>query len=236
MGKKILLIDDDRGLLSLLQQWLVMEGFDVMTAASGKEGFQKAYQTPPDLIILDIMMPEVDGWTTYRQIRRISNAPVIIFTALAGRDDVAKGMAIGVADYLTKPCRFEELRVRIREVLARSSPHDPHVIYDDGNLRIDLMEGIQVRNQRDLTFSPSEARLLLYLARHKGEVVPYRDLLVNTWGTEYADEESYLHMYIGTLQRKLEEDAAHPRYILAHPQQGYSFAGTDEREMRPDTG
>ncbi len=225
MGTKILIIDDDPGLLVLLQHGLEREGFCVVTAESGKAGFFRAYDEHPDLIILDIMMPEVNGWTTYRQLRRITRAPVIILTAMATREDIDKGLTLGVDAFLTKPCGFDELRARIDEVLGEHARQadDQHVLFDDGYLCIDLMRGVSVRGGHRVQLTPTESRLLLYLARRKGEAVPREELLVNVWGPEYAEELSYLDLFIRHLCQKIEQDPQHPCYLRARENEGYCF-------------
>jgi DNA-binding response OmpR family regulator len=225
MSPKLLVIDDDLGLLTLLKRGLELEGFTVVTAESGKDGFDKAYDTRPDVILLDIVLPQYDGWIVFQQLRRICETPIIIFSAKASTQDIAKGKSLGVADYITKPCGFRELKARIHQVLMQGSRQDSHVVYDDGYLCIDPMNGLGILRKRRVEFSPTEARLLTYLARRKGQVVPYRELLVQVWGPEYEQEVDYLNTYVRYLRQKIEADPAHPHYIRSHLQEGYCFAG-----------
>jgi len=228
MGEKVLVIDDDPGLLTLLRLGLEREGFTVVTAESGKEGVRRAYETRPDIIILDIMMPEMDGWLTCQRLRHMCDTPIIMLTAKTARADVLKGLSLGADDYLTKPCSFDELKARIRTVLRRAgggSRASWRAVYDDGNLRIDLRDGTVYRNGEEVHLTPTESRLLLYLVSQKGRIVPHRELLVGVWGPEYAEEVGYLSVYIRYLRQKIEEDPSRPRYIRTRWGMGYHFAG-----------
>jgi two-component system KDP operon response regulator KdpE len=222
---QVLVIDDDAELLVLLREWLVYEGFKAATALSGSQGLRQARKACPDLIILDLMMPEMSGWATYRQLRRVCAAPIIVLTVVADERDRIRGRAMGVDDYVTKPYSFAELRIHIRSVLERSAFSDRHMVFDDGYLRIDLRDGASVRGRRPAFMTPTESRLLIYLAGYKGQVVPCEELLVNVWGTEYASQVRYLDIYVRHLCHKLGDDPAHPRYIRANHGVGYSFVG-----------
>lgn len=228
--RRILVVDDDSGLLTLLQLGLEREGFIVTTAQSGKEALQKACQTRPDAIILDVMMAEMDGWTTCRRLRHICDVPIIMLTARSSKQDIVKGLSLGADDYLTKPCSFDELKVRIHTALRRhgkDSGEKWQVIYDDGNLRVDLRNEMVTRGGEQVDLTPTESRLLTYLVSHRGRIVPHKELLVNVWGPEYAREVNYLGVYIRYLRRKIEDDPAHPRYIRTRWKMGYYFAGGD---------
>jgi two-component system KDP operon response regulator KdpE len=226
VNHRLLIIDDDLGLLALLRQWLELEGFSVATAKNGMAGLREAERLPPDLIILDIMMPRMDGWSTYTQLRNVCDAPIIVLTAMATKEDIAKGVSLGVDDYLTKPCSFDELRTRIARALGErsASAHDRFVVFDDGHLRLDLMQGASVSGHETVHLTPTESRLLLYLARRKGQTVPHKELLVNVWGPEYEEELRYLDMYVRHLSHKIENDPRNPRYIVANQEGGYCFA------------
>jgi DNA-binding response OmpR family regulator len=228
MKEKVLVIDDDSGLLTLLRLGLEREEFTVSTANSGKEGLKQAYESRPDVIILDIMMPEMDGWLTCQRLRNMCDTPIIMLTARTDRVDVLKGLSLGADDYLTKPCSFDELKARIRTVLRRSrtnSSNDWRDIYDDGSLCIDLRDGTVRRGGEVISLTPTESRLLLYLVSQKGRIVPHRELLTSVWGPEYAEEVGYLSVYVRYLRRKLEEDPANPQYIRTRWGMGYYFAG-----------
>jgi two-component system KDP operon response regulator KdpE len=226
MNEKILLIDDEPGLLTLLQLGLERDGFEVVTAQNGKEGVRKAYEHRPDVIVLDIMMAEMDGWTTCQRLRHVCDTPIIMLTARSAGEDIIKGLSLGADDYLTKPCSFDELKARIHTVLRRSgaSPHsEKQAVFDDGKLHIDLRDGTVTRQGEVVELTPTESRLLMYLASQRGRIVPHRELLVNVWGPEYAKEVGYLSVYIRYLRQKIEDDPANPQYICTRWKVGYYF-------------
>ncbi len=228
MSEKILVIDDDIGLLNLMRIGLEREGFTVVTARGGKEGLRRAYETHPDLILLDVMMPGMDGWMTCQRLRYVCDTPIIMLTAKASRTDVVKGLSLGADDYLTKPCNLEELKARIQTVLRRSGPSTTdqwRAAFDDGNLRIDLTDGTVTRRGEVVPLSPTESRLLMYLVCQRGRIVPKKELLLSVWGPEYEDEDGYLSVYIRYLRRKIEDDPSDPRYIQTRWRVGYYFAG-----------
>ena len=231
MDATVLLIDDDPGLLTLLKLGLERDGFAVYTASNGKEGVRKAYEHHPDVIILDIMMEGMDGWTTCQRLRHVCDTPIIMLTALASGQDIVKGLSLGADDYLTKPCDFAELRARIRALLRRSGRDfdvaETRQIYDDGVLHVDPWQGIVKRQGRVVDLTPTESRLLMYLASQRGRIVPRTELLINVWGPEYAKELGYLSVYIRYLRRKIEQDPANPRYICTRWKVGYYFAHQD---------
>ncbi len=235
MNEKILVIDDDSGLLTLLRLGLERGGFTVTTANSGKEGLRRAYETRPDVIILDIMMPEMDGWLTCQRLRNMCDTPIIMLTAKTNQTDILKGLSLGADDYLTKPCSFDELKARIRTVLRRvqaGSDNGWRDVYDDGNLYVDLRDGTVTRQGEAISLTPTESRLLLYLVSQKGRIVPHSELLTSVWGPEYAEEVGYLSVYIRYLRRKIEDNPSHPRYICTRWGMGYYFAG--DGTLRPE--
>jgi len=235
MNEKVLVIDDDSGLVTLMRLGLEREGFTVVTAANGKEGLRRAYEARPDAIILDVSMPDMDGWATCQRLRSMCDTPIIMLTARTGREDVLRGLSLGADDYLTKPCSFDELKARIRTVLrrARGDVSDTwRATYDDGNLCVDIKDGKITRRGEELHLTPTESRLLIYLVGQKGRVVPHRELLVSVWGPEYAEEVGYLSVYVRYLRQKIEDDPANPRYICTRWRMGYYFAGNGV--LRPE--
>ncbi|NIQ80832.1 MAG: response regulator, partial [Anaerolineae bacterium] len=160
--------------LTLLKLGLEREGFTVATAENGKEGLRQAYRTHPDVIVLDIMMAEMDGWTTCQRLRQVCDVPIIMLTAKTGERDIVKGLSLGADDYLAKPCSFDELKARIHTRLRRSkktTKADWQVVFDDGNLRVDLREGMVTRRGERVDLTPTELRLLAHLVRERGRVV-----------------------------------------------------------------
>lgn len=237
MNEKILVIDDDPGLLTLLRLGLEREGFTVITAGGGKEGLRRAYETRPDVIILDIMMPEMDGWAACQRLRHMCDTPIIMLTAKSDQADVLKGFSLGADDYLTKPCSFDELKARILTVLRRAKASSGDAwrdAYDDGNLRIDLRDGMVTRRGEPIYLTPTESRLLMCLVSQRGQIVPHRELLINVWGPEYVEEVGYLSVYIRYLRRKIEDDPGNPNYIRTRWGRGYYFAGDGPLRPEPD--
>ncbi len=234
MQKTILIIDDDPGLVKLLRLGLEKDGFQVITASSGEEGLRKAYHSRPNLVILDIMMPGMDGWLTCRRLRYISETPIIMLTAKTGETDLLKGLSIGADDYLKKPCSLEELKARIHAVLRRTRASEVwREAYDDGALHIDLKNSIVRRQGKTIHLTPTETRLLMCLVSYQGQVVPHEELLTSAWGPEYSEEESYLSVYIRYLRQKIEEDPSKPQYIRTRWGLGYYFAGQGDFHLTP---
>ena len=231
MDPKVLVIDDDIGLLTMLRLGLELEGFDVATATGGKEGLRCAYQMHPDVVVLDVAMSEMDGWTTCKRLREVSDVPVIMLSGRTDKADIVKGLSMGADDYLTKPCSLEELKARINTRLRRSARNvsaNKRAVFDDGHLHVDLREEVVYKDGELVELSPIEYRLLAHLVQKRGHVVPRRELLINVWGPEYAGELSYLSVYIRYLRRKIEDDPSNPRYIQTRWKLGYYFA-VDEK-------
>ena len=231
MDPKVLVIDDDVGLLTMLRLGLELEGFDVSTATGGKEGLRCAYQMHPDVVILDVSMSEMDGWTTCERLRQVSDVPVIMLSGMTDKEDIVKGLSMGADDYLTKPCSLDELKARINSRLrrgARDARDHKKAVFDDGRLHVDLHEQVVHKDGELVELSPTEYRLLAHLVQERGNIVSREDLLINAWGPEYAHELRYLSVYIRYLRRKIEDDPDNPRYIQTRWKLGYYFA-VDER-------
>ena len=229
MNRTILVIDDDQDLALMLKSQLERRNYRVVVASNGREGLQKAYQARPDLVILDIMMPEMDGWEVCNRLRELSNVPIIMLTARNMKGDVVKGLESGADDYLTKPFRASELEARIQAVLRRSknaagqiSSHSK--FYSNGYLTIDFDRRIVKVQGKTVDLTPTEFRLLSSLVRNEGRVLPHRYLLTEVWGPEYADEVDYVKLYIRYLRLKIEEDPSDPVYIQTEWGVGYRFS------------
>ncbi|HHH42073.1 MAG TPA: response regulator transcription factor [Chloroflexi bacterium] len=227
MSAKLLLIDDSEEIQALVGLFLEKEGYQVIRARNGREGLRKLAHERPDLILLDIMMPEVDGWETCRQVREISNVPIIMLTAKGQERDIVRGLEMGADDYVTKPFDLAELRARIRALLRRAtemSPEDSQPkLFDDGYLRVDLERRLVTVEGKGVDLTPTEYRLLAALVQQAGRVIPHRQLLKQVWGPEYGDEVHYLKLYVRYLRQKLEKDPSHPYYILTEWGVGYRF-------------
>ena len=227
MNETILVIDDDTGLLRLLQLGLEREGFSVITASGGKEGLRQAYQSRPDLVVLDVMMPDIDGWTTCQRLREMSDTPIIMLTARGGEKDVLRGLVLGADDYVAKPCNFDELKARIHALLRRAkTPANPawRTAYDDGKLAVELSNGTVSLNGSTVHLTPTESRLLMCLMSQAGQVISHKELLTRVWGPEYSDEVGYLSVYVHYLREKIEADPANPQYVRTRWGMGYYFA------------
>lgn len=202
------------------------DGFEVLEAASGSNGLDKLRDHLPDLILLDVMMPDLDGFETLRLIREISNVPVIMLTAKGEEDDRVRGLELGADDYITKPFSPRELVSRVRAVLRRTESaavpvHE--VIEVDDRLKLDFDRREVWVDGSLVKLRPTEYRLLYHLVQNAGWVVPHEQLLAKVWGYEYRDETHYLRLYINYLRQKIEKDPSNPQYILTERGVGYRF-------------
>jgi len=224
--KKILIIDDEDAFLRLFEWTFQRLGARVFTALSGKEGMRHLNEHQPDLVILDVMMPEQDGWETCLQIRQFSNVPVMFLTVLSRNEDMIRGFSLGADDFVTKPVGFGELQSRARAILRRS-PKDHYrptpVCYEDGELCIDLInQEVNVRGEL-IRLSPKEYRVLEYLLQNEGEVCTFQQILRHVWGEEYQGCSSYIHVHVARLRKKLEKVPGQPKYIRTVHRKGYQF-------------
>ncbi len=223
--RRILVVDDEERMVRFIRMNLEHDGFQVMEAFNGKQAIDKLRDTP-DLILLDVMMPDIDGFEVLETIREVSTVPVIMLTARGEEDDRVRGLELGADDYITKPFSPRELVSRVKAVLRRTegatgSMHGP--IEVDDRLKIDFdrreiwLEGKLVK------LRPTEYRLLYHLVQNAGWVVSHDQLLQKVWGYEYRDEPHYVRLYINYLRQKLEKDPADPKYILTERGVGYRF-------------
>ena len=202
------------------------DGFEVYEASSGTEALNKIRDRLPDIILLDVMMPDLDGFETLRLVREISTVPVIMLTAKGEEDDRVRGLELGADDYVTKPFSPRELVSRVRAVLRRTEmPSQPvhDAIQVDDRLTIDFDRREVWVDGELIKLRPTEYRLLYHLVQNAGWVVPHEQLLAKVWGYEYRDETHYLRLYINYLRQKLERDPSNPVYILTERGVGYRF-------------
>jgi DNA-binding response OmpR family regulator len=227
MSHKLLLIDDSEDIRTLVGMILERDGYKVVSACNGKEGLRQLAKNRPDLVLLDIMMPEVDGWEMCQRIREISNVPIIMLTAKIQESDIVRGLELGADDYITKPFDPAELRARIQALLRRTKEmtkeEDSPRVLDDGWLYIDLSKRVVRTNGSTVDLTPTEFRLLAALVQRLDCVIPHRQLLRQVWGPEYTEEVHYLKLYIRYLRQKLERDPSDPQYLLTEWGVGYRF-------------
>ena len=226
INSKVLLIDDDVDLLQLASVIFKKEGAQVMTARDGMEGVSKLFTFHPDLIVLDVMMPGMNGFEVCERIRQVSDTPLIMLTALNHEQEMLRGLDAGADDFLSKPFNAEVLLARSKTVLRRTenlrSQNEPFN-YNNGYLTIDVERRDVLLNGKRIKLTPVEFRLLTYLARNAGKVLTFEQILSNVWGKEYYGSMDYVHVYISHLRRKLGEDSTRPRYILTLHGVGYIF-------------
>jgi two-component system KDP operon response regulator KdpE len=223
-AKKILLIDDDETLLSLLSDHFQMVGFSPLSANRGQIGLELTIQEKPDLIVLDVMMPGMDGWQVCEELRKKSSIPIIMLSAKGDEIDKLRGFQLGVDDYVTKPFSFAELVARTNAVLARSqSAADPGRQVSSGDLTIDFDQRRVTNSGQVVDLSPTEYRLLETLSRHAYRTVPTEQLLIDGWGPEYKGEIEHVKHYIWSLRKKVEDDPGNPQHILTERGFGYRF-------------
>lgn len=228
MSTTILLVDDDVELCQMFELTLTNLGFEVDLAHNGIDGLKKAYSLQPDVILLDVMMPDMDGWDTCKRFKEMCDVPVIMLTAVDSQESVIKGLDLGADDYIVKTVTTEELAARIRTVLRRASRSNVTTrkqkpIITQDNLIIDFDKHEVTVDGERVDLSPTEFKLLSVLARHKGRVLPHDFLLTQVWGPEYIGEIDYLRLYISYLRRKLESDPSSPGLIYNEWGVGYRF-------------
>ncbi len=225
---KILVVDDDKTLVRLMREALSKADYDVITASNGIDALQELYAKQPDLLLLDVMMPRMDGWETAQRVRQVSRVPIIMLTAKDEESDKLKGFAAGVDDYVTKPFSFAEIVARVAAVLgrARAVPveHKPKR-YASGALVIDTDSRRVTKAGKIIELTPTEYRLLATLAENSGRVLSHEQLLNKVWGYEFGEDTGYVKRYIWYLRRKVEDDPRKPEHILTERGFGYLFQG-----------
>ena len=228
MATKILVVDDEPEMADLLKSALVREGYEVLSAPGAREGLQQAFSFRPDLILLDIMMPGMDGWEMLSRLREFSSVPVVMLTALQGQEAIVQGLDTGADDYITKPFRIQELKARVRAALRRaslppSSDASP-LMFDGGQLVIDPTAHQVTLCGDAVDLTPTEYKLFLYLAHNAGRVLSYGQILDAVWGPGYEDSLTNVKVFIRQLRRKIEPDPSQPRYIMTQRGAGYYLA------------
>ena len=226
-AKRILVVDDEPRMIGFIRMNLELEGYQVLEAHTGLQALEVIRTQLPDLVLLDVMMPELDGFETLRMLREFSSVPVIMLTAKGEEDDKVFGLELGADDYVTKPFGSRELSSRVRAVLRRadmpSAAPDQAVLRIDDRLSVDFNRREVIVSGNHIKLRPTEYRLLYHLIENAGWTVPHEQLLAKVWGYEYRDETHYVRLYVNYLRDKIEEDPADPRYILTERGVGYRF-------------
>ena len=223
-NERILVVDDDPLILRLVRTNLDRAGYRVLTAVDGQQALDTAASELPDLVILDLMLPKMDGYEVCRRIREFSLVPVVMLTARGEQVDKLRGFEMGADDYLTKPFAPAELLARVQAVLRRSQQAAPPAtasVVTCGDITVDFVRRRVTVNGEAVKLTPTEFKLLQQLALNAGKVLSHTDLLTKVWGPEYRDDRDYLWAYVRHLRRKLEPDPERPVHILSEPGVGY---------------
>jgi DNA-binding response OmpR family regulator len=233
--RRILVVDDEERMVRFIRLNLEHDGFRVVEAFNGTQAINKIRTNMPDLVLLDVMMPDMDGFEVLRIIREVSSVPVIMLTAKGEEDDRVRGLELGADDYVTKPFSPRELVGRVRAVLRRTETASSSIhglIEVDEHLKLDFDRREIWLDGKLVQLRPTEYRLLFHLVQNAGWVISHDQLLAKVWGYEYRDEPHYVRLYINYLRKKLEEDPTNPKYILTERGVGYRFV--DFRRQKPE--
>ena len=219
-GEQVLVVDDEPQILRALRTTLRGAGYEVTTAATGEDALAAAAADPPEAVILDLVLPDAHGSEVLRELRRWSDAPVLVLSAVGDEQEKVAALDAGADDYVTKPFGMDELLARLRAVLRRAtSTADP--VIEVGDLVIDLEKRAVTMAGRAVSLTPHEFELLRYFAQNEGKLLTHPMILREVWGPRYGTESHYLHVYVSQLRRKIEADPTRPRYLLTEPGAGY---------------
>lgn len=226
MSERILVVDDEPRFVRLTEANLQTEGYQVVKAKNGKQAVEMTVNEKPDLVLLDVMMPEMDGFQACERIREFSNVPIIMLTAKGEEDQRVKGLNLGADDYIVKPFSASEMLARVRAVLRRakrSASEMSESVFNRGTLQIDFARAEVRESNEPVSLSATEYRLLLQFAHNAGKTLTAEELLRNVWGPEYSEEKEILWVSISRLRQKLEKDPKNPELIVTHSGEGYSM-------------
>ncbi len=225
----ILVVDDELQILRVMRASLPARGYDIRTAQGGKEALDEMHKQMPDLVILDLMMPEMNGLEVCRRVREFSQVPIIVLSAKGEERSKVAALDAGADDYVTKPFGMEELLARVRASLRRQNISEKQSpVIKVGDITIDTDERRVTVADSEVKLTPKEFEVFKYLANNAGKVVTHRALLQAVWGSEASEQTEYLRVFINQLRRKIEPDLQHPRYILTEPWVGYRFMPNEE--------
>src|SRR2546422_4496646 len=224
----ILVVDDEPQILRVMRASLPIRGYEVITASSGEDALDELSKHVPDLVILDLVMPDTSGLEVCRRVREFSSVPIIVLSAKGSESDKVTALDLGADDYVTKPFGMDELLARVRAVLRRLSTSESNDrALTVGDVSIDTDERRVVVGGNEIRLTPKEFDVLKYLVSNAGKVVTHRALLQAVWGWQSADQTEYLRVFINQLRRKIEPDSSQPRYILTEPWVGYRFTPSE---------
>jgi len=225
-NKRILIVDDDSLQRELIHDICKMGGATVYSAVDGLEGLQLFFTCQPDLVILDVMMPIMDGYEVCQRMQESANTPIIMLTALNNEQAIVKGLDAGAVDYVTKPYSprvlLARIRAALRQVTVQPTEKSRHS-YHDGYLSIDTAHHRVLVQDKAVKLSAKEHKILLYLFQHAGQILTFQQILNHVWGWEYQDNSDYVHVYISHLRRKLEQKPKQPQYLITEHGVGYRF-------------
>lgn len=231
--KRILVVDDEPEITLVLRSALTKHGYDVRVANEGEAALELFSAWPPDLVITDLSMPNMNGLKLCERVRAISQLPIIILSVKNDEAAKVEALDLGADDYVTKPFGIGELLARVRAALRRSpEPADDETLIQDGDFVIDLATRKVQVSEKEIKLSPKEFDLLLYFVRHAGKVLTHHMLLGKIWGGDYTDQSEYLRVFVRHLRKKIEPDPAKPRYILTEPWIGYRFIPAHQKPDR----
>lgn len=224
-SERILVVDDEPQLTRVLRTGLKSRGYDVRVAADGLSAFEVFGDWHPDLLITDLAMPNMDGLELTRQVRRISQVPIIVLSAKDEEKTKIEALDLGADDFVAKPFGIDELLARVRASLRRAKTvaHNESTLLEEGDFRIDLDAHKVSVKSREIHLTPKEFDLLSYFMKNAGKVLTHRTLLAALWGVNYVEQNEYLRVFVGNLRKKIETDTSGPRYILTEPWVGYRF-------------
>ena len=225
MAARILIVDDEPNIIGTIAPLLRSRGYVVFSAMSGRAGLEAAEHNKPDLMVLDLGLPDMDGVAVCREVRQTSGMPIVVLSARGAEADKVSALDAGADDYVTKPFGAEELLARIRATLRRTeNPPPPSGPLTRGGLVIDRERFRVFRDNDEVRLTPKEFELLTFLAQHPGRVLTHRTILKAVWGTHAADQPEHLRVLVGSLRKKIESNPSSPKYILTEPWVGYRFA------------
>lgn len=228
MATRILIVDDEPNILATVAPLLRARGYEVYSAMSGRAALEALERDKPDLIVLDLGLPDIDGVEVSRLVRETSNVPILVLSARGAEGDKVRALDAGADDYVTKPFGAEEMLARVRAALRRvESPAPPSEPIVRGGLVIDRERFRVLRDGEEVRLTPKEFELLTFLAQHPGRVLTHRTILKTIWGPHAVDQPEHLRVLVGALRKKIESNPSSPKYILTEPWVGYRFADVD---------